>query len=216
VLYSSQCSPCVSFLESPTKLLPVREEASSEWTTDFPQSPTSPSVAPLKLLSALRTLQPLHIHLLHLPMTRKQQWCLQHTSTRARTTEDMDDRSSGCLHPQESCATRSSVFSILRTPRTSDKYKVRIQVLNFILLLSPPFLIHCRTCISITTASTFAVLVFRYLILSYAPTSPELVTIHRIIRKNICPYSSCQFACDMPTDVLSDSFVLYQYMRMPY
>ncbi|KAG1851458.1 hypothetical protein DFJ58DRAFT_661585 [Suillus subalutaceus] len=36
------------------------------------QSLKGTSVAPLKLLSALHTLQPLHMHLLHLPITRKQ------------------------------------------------------------------------------------------------------------------------------------------------
>ncbi|KAG2745044.1 hypothetical protein P692DRAFT_20103655 [Suillus brevipes Sb2] len=59
---------------------------------------------------------------------------------------NMDDRSSGCLHPQASIMCNTSVFSILRSSR--DMYKVRIQVLDFISLLSPPFLFHCRTCIS--------------------------------------------------------------------
>ncbi|KAG2745738.1 hypothetical protein P692DRAFT_20876778, partial [Suillus brevipes Sb2] len=93
-------------VESPTKLLPVREEASSESTTDFPQSPTLPSVAPLKFLSALRTLQPLHIHLLHLPMTRKPQWCLQHTSTRTHTTS---------IYPSSQLSPELPMFR-LRTP----------------------------------------------------------------------------------------------------
>jgi hypothetical protein len=125
------------------------------------------------------------------------------------------------LSPSTGIMCNTSVFSILRSSCTSGKYTVRIQVLDFISLLTPPFLIHCRTCISFTTAATFAVLVFWYLILSHASTGPELnqvqVAIHRITRKNIILRLPCvnEFACHMPRDALSDTFVLFQYMRMP-
>ncbi|KAG1743775.1 hypothetical protein EDD22DRAFT_786389 [Suillus occidentalis] len=63
-----------AFLSLCTGLVDLVQELEHELHTHILtslQSLKGTSVAPLKLLSALHTLQPLHMHLLHLPMTRK-------------------------------------------------------------------------------------------------------------------------------------------------
>ncbi|KAG1726883.1 Rho family DH domain-containing guanine nucleotide exchange factor [Suillus paluster] len=63
-----------AFLALCTGLIKLTQELEHELHTHILpslQSLKSTSVAPLKLLSAQHTLQPLHLHLLHLPITRK-------------------------------------------------------------------------------------------------------------------------------------------------